>query len=147
MKSFLTLIGLFAAVVPAFAAAKVEESPKPDFTKGDTLAKGGPHDWTLGPTGARGWIYTANGHSAEARQILVTSVAKDSPAAAVLSTGDVILGVDGKNFSGDARIQFAGAIVSDPASNTSCATAHTPKPSCRNCAKSVRNLSRQRARR
>ena len=84
----------------------------PDFTKGDTVAKDGPHDWTLGPTGARGWIYTANGHSAEARQIFVTAVAKGSPAADVLSTGDVILGVDGKRFSGDARIQFANAIAS-----------------------------------
>ena len=82
----------------------------PDFTKGDTVPKDGPHDWTLGPTGARGWIYTANGHSADARQILVTAVAKGSPAAAVLSVGDVVLGVEGKSFSGDARIQFAQAI-------------------------------------
>jgi hypothetical protein len=88
-----------------------KEPAMPDFTKGDTVAKDGPHDWALGPTGARGWIFTANGHSREARQILVTAVAKDAPAAAVLSTGDVILGVEGKNFSDDARIVFAGAIA------------------------------------
>ena len=82
----------------------------PDFTQGDTVAKDGPHDWTLGATGVRGWIFTSNGHSALARQILVTAVAKDSPAAAVLSPGDVILGVDGAIFSSDARIQFASAI-------------------------------------
>jgi hypothetical protein len=65
-------------------AAKAKGTPEmPDFTKGDTVAKDGPHDWTLGPTGARGWIYTSNGHSGEARQILVTAVAKGSPAAAV----------------------------------------------------------------
>ncbi len=82
----------------------------PDFTKGDTVAKDGPHDWTLGPTGARGWIYTNNGHSHEARQILVTAVAKNAPASTVLNVGDVILGVDGKNFPDDARVLFAKAI-------------------------------------
>jgi HEAT repeat protein len=94
-----------------FVALGVNEPTMPDFTKGDTVAKDGPHDWALGPTGARGWIYTANGHSREARQILVTAVAKDSPAAAVLGVGDVILGAEGKNFSGDARIVFASAIA------------------------------------
>ena len=96
----------FVAPMPAWG----DVVTMPDFTKGDTVAKNGPHDWTLGPTGARGWIFTRNGHSAEARQILVTAVAEHSPAAGVLSIGDVILGVDGKNFSGDARIQFANAI-------------------------------------
>ncbi len=109
------LIALAFAVIlampgPALAAAKAEAMAMPDFTKGDTVAKDGPHDWTLGPTGARGWIFTSNGHSGEARQILVTAVAKGSPAATMLNVGDVILGVDGKNFSGDARIQFANAI-------------------------------------
>ena len=106
----LAVAAIIAAPVPAFAAAKPKALPMPDFTKGDTVAQDGPHDWTLGPTGTRGWIYTANGHSAEARQILVTAVAKGSPASAVLSVGDVILGVDGKSFSGDARIQFANAL-------------------------------------
>jgi hypothetical protein len=112
MKYILPILSLIllATPGPALAAAKAKATTIPDFTKGDTVAKDGPHDWTLGPTGARGWNHTANGHSAEARQILVTAVAKNSPAAAVLSTGDVILGVDGKNFSGDARIQFANAI-------------------------------------
>lgn len=109
---FLAFAVALAAPGAAFAAPKGEEMPNPDFTKGGTVSKDKdtPHDWTLGPTGARGWIFTNNGHSGEARQILVTAVAKDSPAAAVLNTGDVILGVDGKNFAGDARIQFANAI-------------------------------------
>ena len=112
MKYTLPILSLIllATPGPALAAAKAKVLAMPDFTKGDTVAKDEAHDWTLGPTGARGWIYTANGHSAEARQILVTAVAKGSPAAAVLSAGDVILGVDGKSFSGDARIQFANAI-------------------------------------
>src|SRR3954463_11557582 len=115
MRHILTLlvVALAASLAtrPAVAAGKEDALPNPDFTKGGTVPKDGPHDWTLGPTGARGWIFTNNGHSAEARQILVTAVAKGSPAAAVLNTGDVILGVDGKGFSGDARIQFANAIA------------------------------------
>ncbi len=107
----LALASCFMASTPAFAAAKGKAVAMPDFTRGATLAKDSPHDWTLGPTGARGWIFTQNGHSQDARQILVTAVANGSPAAAVLSAGDVILGVGGKNFSGDARIQFASAIA------------------------------------
>ncbi len=113
MKAILVALAFAAALASpgsALAAANGDDNPMPDFTKGGTVPPDGPHDWTLGPTGARGWIFTSNGHSAEARQILVTAVAKGSPAAAVLGIGDVILGVDGKNFSGDARIQFANAI-------------------------------------
>jgi hypothetical protein len=106
----LALAACLVAPFPAWAAAEGDAVAMPDFTKGDTVAKNGPHDWTLGPTGARGWIFTSNGHSDEARQILVTAVAEPSPAAGVLRIGDVILGVDGKNFSGDARVKFANAI-------------------------------------
>ena len=114
MKTIPTLLCHAVAallIVPSCseAAGKQDAMPVPDFTKGGK--PGEVHDWTLGPTGARGWIYTANGHSGEARQILITAVAKDSPAASVLSIGDVILGVDGKSFSGDGRIQFASAIA------------------------------------
>ena len=83
----LALTGILAAQIPAFAAPAENAATMPDFTKGATLAKDAPHDWALGPTGARGWIHTANGHSRDARQILVTAVATGSPAAAVLSTG------------------------------------------------------------
>ena len=31
--------------------------PNPDFTKGDKLPESAVHDWTLGATGARGWMY------------------------------------------------------------------------------------------
>lgn len=106
----LALAASIALSSGTFAAGKSQPVPMPDFTKGESLAKESPHDWTLGPTGARGWIFTSNGHSGEARQILITAVAKDSPAAATLAIGDVILGLDGKAFSGDARIHFANAI-------------------------------------
>lgn len=80
-----------------------------DFTRGGK--PGDTHDWTLGPTGARGWIHGEKGQTTAARQILVTAVAKGSPADGTLSKGDVILGLDGKLFDGDARIQFARAIT------------------------------------
>ena len=85
--------------------------PVPDFTSGDTLPKKAPHDWTLGATGARGWIYSSNGHSRKSRQILVTAVEEGSPADGKLRVGDVLLGVDGRTFDADARVQFARAIT------------------------------------
>ena len=80
-----------------------------DFTKGGQ--PGDYHDWTLGPTGARGWIYGRKGQTAEARQILVTKVSRNSPADGILKKGDVILGVAGRPFDDDARIQFGCGIM------------------------------------
>ena len=91
------------------AAGKDANPVSPDFTKNGKPDNS--HDWTLGPTGARGWIYTAGGHSHDARQILITAVAKSSPADGVLQKDDVILGVEGKPFADDARVQFANAIA------------------------------------
>jgi hypothetical protein len=54
------------------AERKKIDMPNPDFTQGGKTD--GSHDWTLGATGARGWMY-ARKHTAEARQILVTLVA------------------------------------------------------------------------
>ena len=104
--SFLAAAFAVCVFLPARAA---DAPPIPDFTTGDAPDKS--HDWTLGPTGARGWIYTANGHSRDARQILVTAVAAGSPAVDLLEKGDVILGVDAAPFSNDARIAFARAIA------------------------------------
>ena len=106
LRPLLCLLALLTA--PLFVRA-ADTPPNPDFTKGGTPGKA--HDWTLGPTGARGWIYTANGHSRDARQILVTEVAKGSPAEGLLEKGDVILGVGEKNFADDARVTFAKAIA------------------------------------
>ncbi len=108
----LVLIVAALALGPTLAAGPGKaELNNPDFTKGDTVPEKGPHDWTLGPTGARGWIFTAKGHSQDARQILVTAVAKGSPADGVLAVGDVILGVGGQTFEDDARVTFAKAIT------------------------------------
>ena len=97
---------------PALPAAPAKKKPttvNPDFTQGGQ--KDEYHDWNLGPTGARGWIFASKGQSNDARQILVTEVAANSPASSVLARGDVILGVGGKKFDGDARVQFAQAIT------------------------------------
>jgi len=97
-----------AGWMPA-APATTEASSIPDFTQGGK--KDESHDWTLGPTGAHGWVYGRNGHTAEARQILITAVDDGSPAAGILRANDVILGVEGKPFADDARQRFARAIT------------------------------------
>ena len=110
LTQHITAVLLAALAISSSWAASAKDKPvMPDFTKGDKA--GSADDWTLGPTGARGWIYTVGGNSAEARQILITAVWKGSPSDGVLSKGDVIVGVDGKNFAGDARVQFANAIA------------------------------------
>lgn len=108
----LIITGSLAVCFNAISAPANRAKPSttnPDFTQGGKPDES--HDWTLGPTGARGWIFTASGHSHEARQILITDVAKGSPADGKLLKGDIILGVDGKSFADDARVQFAKAIA------------------------------------
>ncbi|MDC0853025.1 DUF6288 domain-containing protein [Planctomycetota bacterium] len=84
---------------------------KPDLTQGGTVPEGWTHDWNLGPTGARGWIYCDKHVTTDARQILVTEVAAGSPADGKLKVGDVITGVTGKPIDDDARILFGKAIT------------------------------------
>ena len=109
MMMSVLMLGLISLVPDAGAADRQEKVSAPDFTQG--AKKPDTHDWTLGPTGARGWIYGWKGQTAEARQILVTAVAKGSPADGILNIGDVILGVGEQPFGSDARIQFANAIT------------------------------------
>jgi len=80
-----------------------------DFTKGDV--PGLAADWNLGPTGARGWLQGEREESVRVRQILVTSVEEGSPAAGILQKGDVILGVEGKDFDRDVRRAFSEAVT------------------------------------
>lgn len=82
----------------------------PDFTRGDRIPQGANHDWNLGPTGARGWIYGNRLETTEARQILITKVDKESPADSVLQVGDVILGVAKSRFAFDPRTELGKAI-------------------------------------
>jgi len=92
-------------VGPAFAAPPAI----PDLTAGGTRTPG-TADFNLGPTGARGWVWGKRCGSYDSRQILVTEVAEDSPAAGVLEVGDVILGVHGQPFTEDARRSVGRAI-------------------------------------
>jgi hypothetical protein len=102
-----------AALVPAaaaFGAAKrAATSPMMDFTQGGKPDES--HDWNLGATGARGWVWGQKGQTSDARQILITAVAAGSPADGVLAKGDVILGLAGKPFDDDARVRFARALT------------------------------------
>jgi S1-C subfamily serine protease len=95
-------VSLAAALIsPCQAAGKKGTMTKPDFLKGDPIPAGASHDWNLGATGSRGWMFSDKRSTADARQIRITEVAKGSPADGILAVGDVILGVAGKPFSHD----------------------------------------------
>jgi hypothetical protein len=104
----LGLPGMAAGEPPGKAAAV-----PPDLTQGGKPDNA--HRWTLGATGARGWFwsrYVAGGiEDADAPQILITEVAKGSPADGVLESGDVVTGLNGQAFGGDARRLFAQALA------------------------------------
>jgi hypothetical protein len=111
------LVTLCSTPLPALAAGKNQPLTIPDFTKGDAIPAKAKHDWTLGATGARAWMFSDKLPTSDARQIAITKVAKGSPADGVLNVGDVILGVGGKPFSYDPRTEFGMALTS--AENTS----------------------------
>jgi len=92
-------------------AAPPKAISKPDFTKGDSIPEGATHDWNLGATGMRGWMYSNQMSTEDARQILVTKVDEGSPADGALAVGDVILGVGGKPFEFDPRVEFGRALT------------------------------------
>lgn len=100
-----------ALISPAAAARKKETMTMPDFTKGDAIPAGATHDWNLGATGCRGWMFSDKRSTTNARQIWITGVAKGSPADGVLAVGDVILGVAGKPFAYDPRTELGKALT------------------------------------
>lgn len=104
------LFSLFAAPLPP-AAGAASKATRPDFTQGDKIPEGWTHDWNLGATGARGWMFSDKLSTTDARQIYVTKVEEDSPADGVLAVGDVILGVGGKPFSHDPRTELGKALT------------------------------------
>lgn len=114
MKRILALSALL--VLQAIAAPKATMT-KPDFTKGDPIPAGATHDWTLGATGLRGWIYSNKLETSEARQIRITKVDAGSPADGKLAVGDVILGVGAKPFSYDPRTEFGKALTAAEATD------------------------------
>ncbi len=98
-------------LVSSLFAAPRKKNAIPDFTKGDKIPAGAKHDWNLGATGMRGWMYSDRLVTTDARQIYITKVAKGAPADGVLAVGDVILGVAGKRFSHDPRTEFGRALT------------------------------------
>ena len=106
-----TAIVMTLALLGANAVCGAARKPPqvPDLTHGGV--KDDKHDWNLGPTGARGWIWGWKLETTNSRQILITKVDNGSPADRVLKVGDVILGVNGKPFSEDARKSFGRAIT------------------------------------
>jgi hypothetical protein len=107
----ITLAAFFLLPASLVAAGRSRELKIPDFTRGDKIPEGAKHDWNLGATGLRGWIFCDQLVTSDARQIAVTQVEKGSPAEGVLAIGDVILGVGGKPFSHDPRTELGKALT------------------------------------
>lgn len=118
------LIVVLSGAMSTSAADKKDPPTVPDLTEGGTMDHA--LNWTLGSTGARGWIYRYRNSTENARQICVTEVDTGSPADGVLNVGDVILGVSGTQpaqkdrmrasdgaapFPHDARKALAAAIT------------------------------------
>ncbi len=103
-------------ILSSLALSLYAEGPKgamsnPDLTKGEAIPANAKHDWHLGATGMRGWMYCDKFVTSDARQISITKVDKGSPADGVLQVSDVILGVGGKPFSYDPRTEFGKALT------------------------------------
>lgn len=112
MRSLSAAILSFLASASALVAAGgAEPSANPDFTNGGTIPAQAKHDWNLGATGMRGWMFIDKLETAQARQVAVTQVAPGSPADGKVMVGDVILGVAGKRFSQDPRVEFGRALT------------------------------------
>jgi hypothetical protein len=105
-------VAVIAAVLSTWcpAAGPKGRMDVPDFTKGDGIPAGAVHDWNLGATGARGWMFSDRLVTTDARQIRITLVEEGSPAAGVLEAGDVILGTGDQPFSHDPRTEFGKAL-------------------------------------
>jgi hypothetical protein len=114
MKSIFILLTLLT--LPVLAAPK-GSMQNPDFTEGDPIPAGANHDWTLGATGTRGWIYSDKLVTTDARQIRITKVDTKSPADGKIEVGDVILGVAGKPFSYDPRTELGKALTAAEATD------------------------------
>ncbi len=107
----LSLTAILSTPSHGFMQGESQAISNPDFTKGDVVPKGAKHDWNLGPTGLRGWMFCDKLVTTDARQIAITKVDRGSPAEGKLVVGDVLLGVGGKPFSYDPRTEFGRAIV------------------------------------
>ncbi len=105
---FALALTILTTPLPALAADALK---MPDFTKGDAIPAKAKHDWNLGATGARGWMFCDSLVTSDAREIAITKVEKGSPADGILAVGDVLLGVGGKPFSCDPRTELGKALT------------------------------------
>lgn len=73
-QRWLTITACLLSVMLAIpcAAAPRKQMTLPDLTKGEAIPVGADHDWTLGATGARGWMYSGKLETTDARQIAIT---------------------------------------------------------------------------
>lgn len=104
-----TVVWLCAAKYP-WAAPDEKRVQPPDLTKGEGIPAAAKHDWNLGPTGLRGWMFCDGLVTTDARQIAITAVDQGSPADGLIAVGDVILGAGGQLFSYDPRTEFGLAV-------------------------------------
>jgi hypothetical protein len=112
IKNFWFLwIGTAWFVFASFALADDQTLKIPDFTKGETIPAEAKHDWNLGPTGLRGWMFCDKLVTTDARQVSITAVDKGSPADGLIAVGDVLLGVGGNAFVHDPRTELGRAIT------------------------------------
>jgi len=115
MKSSTHLATGVLALVVFFHLGCPVRGAAPDATK-DYIDP--TYTYNLGPTGARGWIYSTGnewmfvpeGLTSESRQIKITAVDKGSPADGILQVNDVILGLGSGLFTEDARKTLGLAI-------------------------------------
>lgn len=112
LSLLLSTTAVWLSVALLASAASDEKDPKiPDLTRGDVIPPDAKHDWNLGPTGLRGWMFCDKLVTTDARQIAITAVEAGSPADGIIAVGDVILGVCGKPFTSDPRTEFGRAVT------------------------------------
>jgi hypothetical protein len=109
--ALIATITFLAVPGPALAQGKRQVVDIPDFTQGGVVPKDAKHDWNLGPTGLRGWMFCDKLVTKDARQVLITKVERNSPAAEVFEVGDVLLGVSGQPFYFDPRTELGRAVT------------------------------------
>lgn len=109
-RTALAALLLLAGIsLPAQNRSAAQQAP--DLTAGGAIPANSNHDWTLGATGARGWMHCDKMVTTTARQIAITAVAPGSPADGVLAVGDVLLGVAGAPFARDPRTELGQALT------------------------------------
>jgi len=100
---------ILVSALSAQGADRSQDVTVPDLTQGAEIDHA--LNWTLGPTGARGWVFRHNSRTELSRQIYITGVHRGSPADGILAAGDVILGIDSKPFDSNVRKTLAAAIA------------------------------------